>query len=208
MLNQTGFDLWADGYDKAVGVSDEENSYPFAGYKRVLGLIYETIMKKTAPRVLDIGFGTATLTARLYEQGCEVYGQDFSARMLELAREKMPQAHLYQGDFSKGLVEPLAKEQYDFIVSTYAMHHLTDEQKIDFMRALFARLAPGGQLLIGDVAFETQEELERCREMAGEEWDDDEIYFVADLLRRVFPELQFTKLSACAGVLSVTGKGG
>ena len=31
MLDQKGFDLWADGYDKAVGLSDEEQTYPFAG---------------------------------------------------------------------------------------------------------------------------------------------------------------------------------
>ncbi len=30
MLDNKGFDLWADGYDKSVGVSDEENTYPFA----------------------------------------------------------------------------------------------------------------------------------------------------------------------------------
>lgn len=33
MLDNKGFDLWADGYDKTVGVSDEENTYPFARYK-------------------------------------------------------------------------------------------------------------------------------------------------------------------------------
>ena len=37
MLNDIEFDLWADGYDKTVGISDEENTYPFAGYKKVLG---------------------------------------------------------------------------------------------------------------------------------------------------------------------------
>ena len=41
MLDQTGFDLWANGYDKTVGISDEENSYPFAGYKKILGLIID-----------------------------------------------------------------------------------------------------------------------------------------------------------------------
>ena len=40
MLNNKEFDLWADGYDKTVGISDEENTYPFAGYKKVLGLIF------------------------------------------------------------------------------------------------------------------------------------------------------------------------
>ena len=43
MLNNKEFDLWADGYDKTVGISDEKNTYPFAGYKKVLGFIFQTI---------------------------------------------------------------------------------------------------------------------------------------------------------------------
>ena len=70
MLDNIGFDLWADGYDKIVGVSDEENSYPFTGYKEVLGRIFQTIMEKPETVVLDIGFGTGTLTTKLYENGC------------------------------------------------------------------------------------------------------------------------------------------
>lgn len=88
MLNNKGFDLWADGYDKSVGLSDEANTYPFAGYKKVLAAIFQTVMQTPNASVLDIGFGTAVLTARLYEQGCTIYGQDFSSRMLELASEK------------------------------------------------------------------------------------------------------------------------
>lgn len=90
MLDKNGFDLWADGYDKIVGVSDEENTYPFAGYREVLGSIFQSIMKKQNATVLDIGFGTGTLTTKLYEHGCSIYGQDFSSRMIELASEKMP----------------------------------------------------------------------------------------------------------------------
>ena len=203
MLNQTGFDLWADGYDKSVGLSDEENAYPFAGYKAVLGAIYQTVMEKTNAVVLDIGFGTGTLTAKLYENGCTIYGQDFSARMIELASVKMPNAHLYHGDFTRGLVEPLMEQRYDFIVATYSLHHLTDEQKDSFLRVLQSRLNPGGQILIGDVAFETRSQLEQCRRIAGDEWDDDEIYFVVDEWKRVFPTLAFTKISYCAGILSL-----
>ena len=44
MLNNKGFDLWADGYDKSVGLSDEANTYPFAGYKKVLAAIFQTVM--------------------------------------------------------------------------------------------------------------------------------------------------------------------
>ncbi len=203
MLNKNGFDLWADGYDKSVGISDEENSYPFAGYKEVLGSIFKTVMEKPRAAVLDIGFGTGTLTTKLYEHGCTVYGQDFSQRMLELASAKMPGAHLCRGDFSKGLAEPLRAQRYDFVTATYSLHHLTDEQKIGFIAELRGVLKEGGRILIGDVAFQNREALSSCRQQVGDEWDDDEIYFVADELKNVFPNLEFNQLSYCAGVLTL-----
>jgi len=206
MLDNKGFDLWADGYDKTVGVSEEGNTYPFAGYKNVLGTIYKTIMEKKNAVVLDIGFGTGTLTTKLYENGCPIYGQDFSARMIELAFQKMPNAYLYQGDFTQGLVEPLQAQNYDFIVATYSLHHLTDEQKVCFLRMLRDHLNPGGQVLIGDVAFENRSQLEQCRKNVGDEWDDDEIYFVVDELKGEFPELGFKRISHCSGVLSIPAR--
>ena len=77
MLNDKGFDLWADGYDKSVGISDEGNTYPFAGYKKVLGYIFQAVMEKQSPTVLDIGFGTGTLTTKLYENGSAFTGRTF-----------------------------------------------------------------------------------------------------------------------------------
>ena len=56
--------------------------------------------------------------------------------MIELAQKKMPDAHLYQGDFSKGLVESLLQHTYDFIIATYSLHHLTDDAKIQFIQLL------------------------------------------------------------------------
>ena len=204
MLDNKGFDLWADGYDRTVGVSDEENTYPFAGYKKVLGGIYQTVMEKRDAVVLDLGFGTGALTAKLYENGCTVYGQDFSARMIELASEKMSGAHLYQGDFSKGLAEELQNMRYDFIVATYSLHHLDDEQKVWFLNILLERLNDDGKILIGDVAFSTREELDRCRREVGDEWDEDEIYFVVDEMKRAFPNLDFQPVTYCSGILALT----
>lgn len=203
MLNNTGFDLWADGYDKTVGLSDEADTYPFAGYRKILGSIFRTVLEVPNAAVLDIGFGTGTLTVRLYERGCSIYGQDFSSRMLELAAAKMPNAHLYQGDFSKGLAEPLRNRRYDFIIATYALHHLTDPQKVAFLSSLRVQLNEGGKLLIGDVAFKTRADLEQCRRDAGADWDPDEIYFVFDELKPFFPSLSFQQVSRCAGIMSL-----
>lgn len=204
MLDKKGFDLWADGYDKTVGVSDEDNTYPFAGYKKILGQIFQIIIEKPGAVILDIGFGTGTLAAQLYENGCTVYGQDFSSGMIEIASKKMPGAHLYQGDFSAGLAEPLQAQDYDFIVATYALHHLADQKKADFLRALRSRLRENGQILIGDIAFETRSQLNQCRQKAGDEWDDEEIYFVVDEMKKEFPDLQFTQVSHCAGILRLS----
>ena len=201
MLDQKGFDLWADGYDKAVGISDEDNTYPFAGYKEVLGRIFRAVMEKPGAAVLDIGFGTGTLTTKLYENGCTVYGQDFSARMIELAREKMPDAFLVHGDFSKGLDESLYAPRYDFIISTYALHHLDPAGKLPLIRELLDCLKPGGKLLIGDVAFETQEDLDAYRREAGEEWDDEEFYFIRDEMLKDFPGMEYEQVSGCAGLM-------
>ena len=203
MLNNTGFDLWADGYDKSVGLSDENDRYPFAGYRAMMNALYQRVLAQSGRDVLDIGFGTGILTSRLYEQGCHIYGQDFSARMIELAQAKMPEAKLYQGDFSKGLVPELCVRQYDAIVATYSLHHLTDTQKIGFLRTLLPLLKQDGCLFIGDVAFRTREELEACRTAAGEDWDSDEIYFVYGELRPHFSTLTFKSFSHCTALLTL-----
>lgn len=204
MLDNNGFDLWADGYDKAVGISDEDYTYPFAGYRKVLDTIFRTIMTKPGSTVLDLGFGTGILAAKLYENGYTIYGQDFSSRMIELASEKMPGAHLYQGDFTHGLAEPLRGQSYDFIVATYSLHHLDDRQKERFLNCLLKHLNKDGRILIGDIAFKDRAELEHCRKAAGDEWDDEECYFVVGELRRAFPVLSFQKASFCAGILTLS----
>lgn len=203
MRNENGFDLWADDYDKSVGLSDDANSYPFAGYKKVLGEIFNRILAGTGRNVLDIGFGTGTLTAKLYEKGCRIWGQDFSGRMIEIAQEKMPDAHLYQGDYSKGLVAELKAQKYDCIVATYTLHHLTDPEKVSFLHALLSQLRPGGKIFIGDVAFETRAALEKCRQQNGDTWDDKEAYFVYDEIKQHFKNITFTKFSDLSGVFEL-----
>lgn len=203
MLNNNGFDLWADDYDRSVGVSEEDGTYPFAGYRNILNKIYNSVLSASGSNVLDIGFGTGTLTTKLYEHGCNIYGQDFSERMIRLAQKKMPKAKLYQGDFSKGLVEDLKKNRYDAIIATYSLHHLTDTQKVSFLENLLKLLNEDGHIYIGDVMFENRAEMEKCEIEAGNEWDSDEIYFVLDELEKTFPKLKFERFSHCSGVLTL-----
>ena len=203
MLDNKGFDLWADHYDESVRESDEDNRYPFAGYRAILNRIYQKVLERDGATVLDIGFGTAFLTSRLYEKGCSIWGQDFSEKMLQLAKDQMPGAHLYQGDFSKGLAEPLLQHTYDFIIATYSLHHLSQVEKLELIQSLRGLLSEQGEILIGDVAFPTYEDLEKCRMESGDEWDPDEIYFVYEEMKKEFPQIRFENFSYCAGILTL-----
>lgn len=203
MLNSNGFDVWADGYDESVRLADESDAYPFAGYAAILKEIYGRVCASGAKAVLDIGFGTGTLAGQLYQQGCDVFGQDFSIGMIQLAQEKMPRAQLYQGDFSLGLVQELKQQRYDAIIATYALHHLTDEQKVAFLQELLPLLQDNGCIYVGDVAFATRAQLEQCKAQAGDDWDASEIYFVYDELKQAFPQLRFEPVSHCAGLLTL-----
>lgn len=201
MLSSSGFDLWSKDYDKTVQLSQEENKYPFAGYKEVLNTVYGKIMEGGGERILDIGFGTGILSKRLYDEGKEIFGVDFSAEMVKTAKEKMPNAKLFQFDFSKGLPKELNDTKFDYIVLTYSIHHLTDDEKVEFIRLLKEHLNPKGKILIGDIAFETQKDMEACRKKAGNDWDNEEIYIVEEDLQRAFSDLEFKKISFCGAVI-------
>lgn len=205
MLDSRGFDLWAGGYDAAVTENDGAETYPFAGYKRVMNRIYGVIRQRGCRRVLDLGFGTGLLLKRLYGDGCAVFGADFSDGMTETARAAMPAAALVKHNLTEGLPPEFAGGGFDAIVCTYAIHHLTAEQKRRLISESLAALAPGGVLLIGDVAFETAAELEACRAEAGGEWDGEELYPTAEELCASFPGAGFERLSFCAGVFTLGG---
>ena len=206
MLNKQGFDLWANEYDQTVQVSEERNVYPFAGYKEILNTIFNEVMQNEKSKVLDIGFGTGVLTHKLYENGHQVDGIDFSEEMIAIAQTKMPRANLMEWDISNGLPDEILTKKYDAIVSTYTLHHLTDVAKITFIQQLLPLLNAGGKIFIGDIAFRTREDLEQCRkESAG--WDADEFYFVADEIRSALGDIctsEFHPISHCGGVFIMT----
>lgn len=205
MLSNQGFNLWADYYDETVQLSEENNLYPFAGYKKILNTIYSEVMLKRNSEVLDIGFGTAVLTSKLYENGHQIDGIDFSSKMIAIAQATMPNANLIEWDITQGLPPEILDKKYDSIISTYALHHLTDEAKIDFIDNLMRLLKKDGKIFIGDIAFQTREKLNQCREESRGYWDEDEFYFVYEELKSLLEnKCEFYPISYCGGVFVVS----
>ncbi|MDN7242383.1 class I SAM-dependent methyltransferase [Planococcus sp. N028] len=207
MLNKQGFDLWANDYDQTVQISEENNLYPFAGYKGILNFIFNEAMQKGQSDVLDIGFGTGILASKLYENGHRINGVDFSPEMIEIAQPKMPEATLIEWDIADGLPNLLKEKRYGSIISTYALHHLPDGNKIVFFQELLPLLADNGKIYIGDIAFRTREDLESCRNASIKYWDEDEFYFVFDEIKVKLKEIakcEFYPLSHCGGVIVIS----
>ena len=131
---------------------------------------------------------------------------DFSLEMIKIAHSKMPDANLLQWDFTLGVPPALRNQTFDFIIGTYALHHLSDDAKVDFIAELLGLLAPQGAILIGDVCFQTRSALLSCKAACGNTWDTDEIYFVfSELQERLSPfcRMAFHEFSFCSGVIEI-----
>lgn len=205
MLDDKGFDLWADGYDKSVELSEENDEYPFAGYRDVLNELYKRIHRWKGGKILDIGFGTGILTKKLYDDGYDISGIDFSEKMLEIAKEKMPEANLIRHDIRENLPKYILDQEFDFIISSYAMHHLNNDEKLRTLKELKSCLGLGGQIIIGDIAFETMDLLKKCSLDYEDYWDDEEIYFVFEDFKDNFrgENISFTPISHCSAIIEL-----
>ncbi len=97
----------------------------------------------TGARVLDLGCGNGTKTARLAGR-FDVIAVDISERQLELARADVPDATFVHADFTE-LVVPA--EAFDAVTALYSIVHVPRDDH----PALFARirrwLKPGGHFL-------------------------------------------------------------
>ncbi len=205
MLDSRGFDLWSGNYDQDILVMQEQG-YPFEGYYNTLGTIQQEVRNYGSRSVLDIGIGTGLLTQELYRAGLSITGLDFSSEMIALAREKMPGASFVQADFSEGLPEEITGRQFDCVVSSYAIHHLTDKEKIPFLQKLTRLVTEGGVILIGDVAFLSRIQLDQVKQVA-EGWDHDEFYMAAEEiiagLEKAGVQPEFIPTSSCSGILKI-----
>ena len=145
------FDNWANYYDETVSGHDEEYKEVFRGYDDILA----DVAQKSIGTVLEFGVGTGNLTKKLVEHGHTIYGVEPNETMRQKAAEKLPSTvYLYDGDF---IHYPELPSEVNSIVSTYAFHHLTDEEKAQAIQQYGKMLAKDGKIVFADTMFENKE---------------------------------------------------
>ncbi len=203
MLDSKGFDIWSEKYDSSI--SKNSYGYPFEGYYNVLNFVYDNIDNKTSSKILDIGVGTGLLSNKLYDDGAQIWGIDFSQGMIEQAHNKMPSAQFILQDLNNGIPSVLKDKGFDYIISSYAIHHINDDKKLELFKSLKSLLNSNGKVIIADVAFKTSDDLNQCKRINEKKWDNEEFYFVyneiSETLAHIFCKVNYTQVSSCAGVL-------
>ncbi|WP_281202233.1 class I SAM-dependent methyltransferase [Cytobacillus kochii] len=142
------FEEWAKTYDDTVTGNDEE-------YKDVF-LYYDQLLQEVADRatgnVLEFGPGTGNLTVKLLKRDLTVIGIEPSKSMREIAINKLQdKAKVLDGDFLNFQID----ENVDTIVSSYAFHHLTDEEKSLAIEQYGKMLPSGGKIVFADTMYES-----------------------------------------------------
>jgi putative AdoMet-dependent methyltransferase len=151
----------AHGYDGDV--LDEANPIR-AGYARTLRWVVEHAAIGPDDEVLDLGTGTGNLAVQL-PPARRLVCVDVSANMLELARRKVgDDAEYVQADLLEVLDGP---DRFDAVVSTYAIHHLTAEEKTALVAGAAACLRPGGRLAVGDLMVASGGSIPSVRDRLG-----------------------------------------
>jgi ubiquinone/menaquinone biosynthesis C-methylase UbiE len=129
-------------------------------------------------RTLDVACGTGFLTRHL---NGKITGLDQSARMLETARERMPEATFVRGD---ALQLPFPDDSFDRVFTGHFYGHLREEERIRFLGEA-RRVA--AELVVVDASNEhvsVEEEMQERILNDGSRWEVYKRYFTPQQLAR------------------------
>lgn len=125
------------------------------GWKEELDELRDVIAALPPVRTLDVACGTGFLTR--YLRG-DVTGLDASERMLAVAHEQAPSAHVVQGD---GLNLPFDDNSFDRVFTSYFYCHLEQVERERFLAEAW-RVAP--ELVVVGSRWNEQDPRERWEE--------------------------------------------
>ena len=149
--------------------------------RRMFGLLasfYNHFLRGKPTRILDLGCGDGILAHELLkvDDAISAVLVDGSADMLGKARERLKDfknVQFINASFQEIIGKDILQPDFDFIVSSLAVHHLNMPEKISLFKSLYAHLSPGGFFLNIDVILAPSRSLEQWYLKLWQEWMDD-----------------------------------
>jgi SAM-dependent methyltransferase len=146
------------------------------GFDDELAAVVATVASLEPARTLDVACGTGFLTQHL--RG-EITALDRSPRMLEIVRQRLPNALCVEGD---GLTLPFADDAFNRVLTGHFYGHLDTAQRVVFLREA-RRVAP--ELVVVDASI-GHSEVEDCWQTRtledGSTWEVYKRYFTPERL--------------------------
>jgi ubiquinone/menaquinone biosynthesis C-methylase UbiE len=146
MITQTTATHWnelTDGYDPIM------SSDP--AYRSLLTKIVDRVPVGTGS-ILDLGCGTGALTKLccIVHPDARIVGLDPATKMLEEARNRVNKPRVSFEEGSAADLGMFRSASFDTVVSNFALHHLSHEDKRVCAREVYRVLRPGGVFVYGD----------------------------------------------------------
>ncbi len=147
--------------------ADMEIMHPLRG--KMIEVALEVLpFQHTRPlRVLDLGVGTGVFSRRVLEEypNSTVVAVDGAASMLELAKTRLGElaqrVEWILCDFQTMPGCVTAPETFDVVISSYALHHLTAQEKRAVLKSTIEAIKPGGWFLNADLVVAAAPDVER-----------------------------------------------
>lgn len=141
-------DAYASTYDAQV--ADETNPIR-TGYRRALDWIRSVVAECSS--ILDLGTGTGNVIAA-FPANVRWVAVDVSRQMMAVARRKLEgrAVDFVESDLLEYVERPDV-QSFDAVVSAYALHHLTEEEKGRLLRRVPDLLGSDGKAAFVDLMY-------------------------------------------------------
>jgi putative AdoMet-dependent methyltransferase len=189
---ESWYDRW--NFDRRAMSYDSELHHHHAGfdvrnhYKQVLDLTVKWVNPRIGEKGLDIGTGTGNLAGRFSDKGISIAGVDQSREMLAQCRSKYPKMETKLGNF---LALPYVDSQFDFVVTSLAFHHITNEQQPLALEEMKRVLKPSGRICITDLMYESIEDRERYIKRLKQQGQEEAIHLMENKHYAFLPDVLY-----------------